>query len=165
MNLWILDNDPEIAAQFLSDLDLETVPVYSAKVLATALARNSVPRSEIPFDDQICLIDGESVAVDWASTCRANFRWVALNAMSACCEFTRRTDGWLNCEFPILKMSLHECRLPLLDAGITPFVQDVPDDYIKEDAVEAYRNYYIHINQSATWQRNKPDWFETQGGT
>jgi hypothetical protein len=51
------------------------------------------------------------------------------------------------------------CGLP--DIGLTPFAQAMPDQYKHEDAVMAYRQYYLaEKSKIAKWKHgNAPDWF------
>lgn len=46
--------------------------------------------------------------------------------------------------------------------GLTPFAQAMPDEYKREDAVEAYRAYYMSPDKRkmASWKRrNPPKWY------
>ena len=52
--------------------------------------------------------------------------------------------------------------------GITPFAQAMPDEFKREDAVEAYRLYYQSEQKQklASWKkRSKPEWYTTSSVT
>lgn len=52
--------------------------------------------------------------------------------------------------------------LNMEDEGLTPFAQAMPDKYKSDNAVEAYRNYYIGDKADiVSWKnRDKPYWFK-----
>jgi hypothetical protein len=42
----------------------------------------------------------------------------------------------------------------------TPFAQAMPAEYKQADAIEAYRNYYIHAKANmAAWRNGTPTWW------
>ena len=49
----------------------------------------------------------------------------------------------------------------LPNKGLTPFAQAMPDDYKCNDAVSAYRKYYINDKKDiAVWKYSEtPDWY------
>tara|TARA_R110000737_G_C14249644_1_gene426385 strand:+ start:360 stop:569 length:210 start_codon:yes stop_codon:yes gene_type:complete len=49
------------------------------------------------------------------------------------------------------------------EIGLTPFAQAMPDEYKREDVVEAYRAYYMGDKAAIAewnWGTPAPDWFQ-----
>ena len=62
-------------------------------------------------------------------------------------------------------MLLHELDSPpanIAKGKLTPFAQAMPDQYREENAVVAYRKYYLNEKtRFATWKYSEtPDWFK-----
>ena len=57
---------------------------------------------------------------------------------------------------------VNEAGLPNIeDIGLTDFAQAMPEQYRCEDAVKAYREYYMGEKQNiAKWRNEIPDWFD-----
>jgi hypothetical protein len=54
-------------------------------------------------------------------------------------------------------------KYPPINIADVPFTQPtqaMPDDVKDNDAIVAYRNYYMkHKSHIATWKAHKPDWY------
>jgi len=56
-----------------------------------------------------------------------------------------------------------KCPKQIIKVELTPFAQAMPEQYkIKDNAVEAYRNYYLNEKKDiCKWtKREKPEWFK-----
>lgn len=177
MNIFYLDNDPEIAAQYHNDKHVVKMILESAQLLSTAHR----------------VIDGVEVQAK-SKTGRNVKRW-SLNNEYDSVYYTAthinhpsavwvRSSGehyiWLHNLFEFLLKEYtvrygktHKCQellKPLQtfpkNQNYVPFQQPpqaMPDDCkVHNDSVEAYRNYYIkYKNKMASWKvRGTPVWYK-----
>lgn len=150
MNIFVLDERPLVAAQYLDDVRVPKMIVESAQMLASALRRHGATDEEMPiaktsgrpylggYKNHPCTI--------WAGNTSSNFAWLALHGLGLCVEYTRRFGKVHACESAIKHMIRMVDKIP---AGITePFALAMDDEYKQENAVEAYRNYYFSKRES-----------------
>lgn len=97
----------------------------------------------------------------WARTSLYNFLWLYEHGMAIFEEYTRRY-GKVHKSVAALERCHEACvHIPFDTHGPTPFAQAMPDEYKDEDAVTAYRNYYMGEKQHlAQWRTSVPHWFE-----
>ena len=79
-----------------------------------------------------------------------------------CKEYTKRYGKIHKVEETLREYAsqITEMYILLPDIGLTPFAQAMPDRYKNEDAVKAYRDYYLNEKYTfATWKTNVPDWW------
>jgi len=154
MNIFILSEDPIQAAQYQCNKHVIKMIVESAQLLCTALILQG--HTAIPYKathkNHPCAI--------WARECSANMQWLLVHGLELCAEYTRRyhkahrTQAVLEKVgelVPIAKWQEH-----------TPFVLAMPDQYKQNDAVTAYRAYYLGEKaEIAQWEPRsvKPDWW------
>ena len=150
MNIFVLDERPLVAAQYLDDVRVPKMVVESAQMLASALRRHGATDEEMPiaktsgrpylggYKNHPCTI--------WAGNTSSNFAWLALHGLGLCAEYTRRFGKVHACESAIKHMIRMVDKIP---AGTTePFALAMDDEYKQENAVEAYRNYYFSKRES-----------------
>ena len=149
MNIFVLDEDPVIAAQ----------------MMASALRRHGATDEQMPFRK-----DGKSrykggyknhPCTRWAGDSRDNFKWLARHAQALLTEYSNRFDKVHACNGPIHIMSCKDYIIP--EGGLMHFAQAMPDEYKDVDAVKAYRAYYkskvdspggVHYRHTSP-----PDWW------
>ena len=101
----------------------------------------------------------------WIRECSANFNWTIEHTLALCAEYTFRYD----------KQHANQNRIEeYADIGypfdnhqdnITPFYQAVAPECKQEDAVAAYRAYYLSAKKHllAYTRREVPDWIKEKG--
>lgn len=172
MNIFALDNDPEIAASYLCDKHVPKMLLESAQLLST------LARSEL--GDEICDERGLYKATHqkhpcqlWLRESTSNWAWlwcyvVWLNAeyrlrFNSTADHKSRSIAW---QAVILLKRKYLREQPLEWDNHTEFVQCMPEQYCVEgDPVAAYRKYYVHEKRHfARWKRGtpQPEWFTTQ---
>jgi hypothetical protein len=122
------------------------------QILATVMHRYGVPCTYKPtHQNHPCTL--------WAGKSKQNFYWLWKHTMAIFEEYTRRY-GKIHKSQQFMNEYICPDNIP--DIGLTPFVQAMPDKYKHEDAVIAYRNYYIGEKYSfAKWKDgNVPEWFK-----
>ena len=149
MNIFVLDRDPEIAAQMLCDKHVVKMALETAQILSTINGGPYKPTHE------------NHPCVKWAEKSLSNYKWLALHGIGICNEYTYRHDRTHQCEEVIYCLST-----PLVlteeipELGLTDFVQCMPDIHKTSDPVQAYRNYYKSKSSFAKWsKRETPTWW------
>lgn len=96
----------------------------------------------------------------WVRESLDNYVWLCWSTIFLCREYSHRYGRTHAGEIVVKELSKNFPKLPI--KGLTPFAQAMPEQYKNENAVIAYRNYYMgekrHI---ANWKnREVPEWFE-----
>lgn len=159
MNIFVVDRDPIVAATQLCDKHVVKMIVEGCQMLSTIhrLAGSHVIHAPVElykssFINHPCTI--------WARTSVNNYLWLAEHTLALSNEYTERYGKIHKAN----DMSIWFCNnIPtnILKTVLTPFAQAMPEQYKNLDAVQAYRNYYIHEKaRFATWKfTNPPEWF------
>ncbi len=168
MNIFVLDLDPEKAAQAIDCVRVSKMVTESAQMMASALRRHGATDEQMPLTKAGRPYLGgykNHPCTRWAGDRRENFDWLANHAIALCREYRKRFGKTHACQKPIHTMSHTgylfngHCR-----KGMSTFAQAMPDEYKDEDAVKAYRAYYkskvdspggVHYRHT-----NPPDWWE-----
>lgn len=177
MNIFVLDNDPVKAAQFHCDKHVVKMILESAQLLSTAhrvldgtpcIRLSATGRKMQSFSMGTPDLDStlyQATHINhpcaiWVRQSGANYQWLYELFNALCNEYTRR---YKKTHLTELKLSallwLEPTNIPV--GPRTPFAQAMPEQYQQSDAVEAYRNYYIHEKSDiAVWNYStKPYWY------
>jgi len=151
MNIFILDTDVEKCAAFHNDRHCVKMILESAQMLSTA-----------------CRLSGMDVGYKathqnhpcskWVRDSIDNWLWLRQLVIHLDKEWRMRYGHKRHHKSYDVVMSLPIPKLP--KKGLTKFAQAMPDCLRKEDAVKAYRGYYMcekrHIG---TWKNGEPWWW------
>lgn len=154
MNIFVLDADPVRAAQYQHDRHVVKMVLESAQILCTVA--HIYGRT---FPGQYRPTHPRHPCVIWTGANAENAAWLCEHALALAEEYSYRYTRE-HASLPVIKAAKHAlgCIIPPLPA--TPFVQAMPEQYRQDDAVQAYRAYYIGekiIN--ARWTRRaQPEW-------
>ena len=150
MNIFVLDENPAIAATYACDKHVVKMILESAQMLCSVHPEGTAPYKR-GFYNHPC--------TKWVRASVANYDWLIEHARALCTEYTRRYGKVHKSEKVIDWCDTNRPELP--DVGLTPFAQAMPEDYKNEDAVEAYRTYYRNDKRRfATWKDvDPPTWF------
>ena len=143
MNIFVLDEDPKVAACSLDDVRLPKMCVETAQMLASALRRHGATDEQMPLTKKGTPYKGgyqHHPCTVWAGDSRSNFLWLVRHGIAMCNEYTRRFHRKHACDNPILDMAVYESIVP--QGRLTDFAQAMPDEYKHANAVIAYRRYY-----------------------
>jgi len=162
MNIFILDEDPKTAANYYCDKHVPKMVVELYQQLGSALRRYGATDSQMPLTQSGRPLKGgykHHPCTVWCGDSIYNWRWAWKHAITLCEEYLSRYNKIHFCYDGIWKMAnikgdLYE-RFPSIER--TPFAQAMPDEYKQENAVEAYRNYYIYEKKRfAKWEKGTP---------
>ena len=187
MNIFVLDEDPKVAARMQCDKHVVKMIVESAQMLCTThryldgkewIDRSKNGRKITRWDHWTDYADScyrpmlyKSVMLNhpctiWTCKSLENYDWHVEHALELCAEYDRRYRR-IHATEKILrwckKYSPKNSNKRQLSKGLTPFAQAMPDHYkVSGDAVQAYRNYYIGDKaRFAKWKEPSlvPEWF------
>lgn len=155
MNIFILDEDFTKNAQYHVDKHVVKMITEHAQIMSTVCRLNG---AEVGYK----ATHPHHPCVKWAGASLANWKYIQLltNALHEEWKFRyKHPSSKIHKAFEVM-LSL---PIPSIkDIGLTPFAQAMPNDYKNEDAVKAYRDYYIGDKQHlASWKnREIPKWYK-----
>lgn len=148
MNIFILDNDPKIAAEYLMDKHVVKMALETAQILSTI---NDGPYKPT-HQKHPCVL--------WAKEGTDNYKWLVEHGLAICKEYEYRYNKIHKCfdVIDLLQQPFSEIEIPI---GKTPFKLCMPDEYKTDDPVQSYRNYYKSKESFASWKiREQPLWWK-----
>jgi len=161
MNIFVLNKDPLLAAVNMCDKHVVKMIVEGCQMLSTIhrmagshVVHAPVDLYKMSFMNHPCTV--------WARQSVENYMWLANHTHALSCEYTNRYRK----THKAFEMTCWFCRnVPtniIHQNKLTPFAQAMPDKYKHEDAVVAYRQYYLGEKaRFAKWKHgNIPAWFE-----
>ena len=169
MNIFVLDKDPQIAAQMMCDKHVVKMIVESAQMLSTAhrvlegtewtdYAKNGrrIKRWKSPYKLMEDLLYKASFVghpcTQWVMKNDKNYYWLTEHRYGK----VHKTDDMIS----LIRYRKPQ-NIPIADS-ITPFAQAMPEEYKNDNAVEAYRAYYLGEKTGfAKWKNAEtPSWFK-----
>lgn len=167
MNLFILSLFPEEIAKFMMDKHVVKILLEAVQMLCSA-RRILLPNDEKINEPLYKLAHKNHPVTIWCRTSRENFIWT-LDLVDEMHKEWRFRYNHPDTKFHKSYLVAQYLREHIPDADIfpeqrlTPFAQAMPDQYKHEDAVVAYRNYYMSEEKQkiATWnkKREAPEWY------
>jgi len=151
MNIFVLDENPNIAASMACDKHVVKMIVETAQMMCTVV-------SSYCHDTPYRPTHAKHPCTLWAGQSRANWDWLIKYGMSLCKEYTGRYDRTHKSQDVIEWCAARDISLPLREQ--TPFAQAMPPQYRDPNPVVAYRSYY-HGEKSkfAKWKHGAPRWW------
>ncbi len=160
MNIFVLDKDPVKAARMQCDQHIVKMPLETAQMLSTAhqVIGTDVDKGKIYGKTHV-----NHPCSKWVRENSANYRWTVKHFKALLDEFKERYGNEHGCRelLPYLE-KLPSFPEEKLKEERTTFALAMPEEYKKEDVVEAYRDYYRNEKCSfAEWKKadNKPEWW------
>ena len=154
MNIFILDSNQELCAQYHCDKHVSKMILETAQIMSTVMHKKNVKGPYLPTHSK-------HPCVLWAEESISNYRWLGELGYELNKEYMFR----YNKKSPhASKKIIATCMdFKFSDKGITNFPQAMPNKYkVSGDAIKAYREFYkgekAHF---AKWtKRSIPDWFK-----
>lgn len=157
MNIFYVHTDPVVAAKSLCDKHVVKMILESAQMLSTAHHICGEPEKDGMEIYRKTHINHPSNV--WVRESTKHYHWLWEHALALCAEYTERygkvhkTENMLRVDLPFYPYAMKE-------NNFSEPPQCMPEQYKCDDAVTAYRNYYIGDKAyMATWKQNRPDWF------
>ncbi|WP_264722803.1 MULTISPECIES: pyrimidine dimer DNA glycosylase/endonuclease V [unclassified Wolbachia] len=167
MNIFVLDENPEIAAKMLCDKHIVKMPLETAQLLSNVFSiALKVPNPFVSVIDQDIevpykLTHSNHPCSLWARQSKGNFCWLIEYGKELCKEYTWRYKRKHKSEKVIDWCDSNKDLLIFRSTDMQTFIQALPDQYKCSSAVEAYRRYYLKEKMRfAKWEngREAPDW-------
>lgn len=153
MNIFILDNDPRLAALYHVDKHVVKMILESAQLLSSAVRLSGI-------DAGYRLTHKNHPSSIWTRKSLSNWIWLKEFSCHLNDEFKYRFNHTKNHKSYDMILTL---PTPIIDdIGLTPFALAMPEEYRCDDAVESYRKYYNldkkHIHKWS--KRSVPSWID-----
>jgi hypothetical protein len=158
MNIFVVDENPVVAAQSLCDKHIVKMILESGEMLCHAI--KSTGETTFYMSDR----HKNHPCTIWTRTSKANWNWLHTHAIALCEEYTRRygkTHSW--------EERIRQLETPALpQVGLTEFARAIKKnlypEFIDESitTVEAYRRYYrTDKERFARWKEpsTPPSWW------
>lgn len=167
MNIFVLDQDPIIAAQYMCDKHVVKMATESAQLLCTAIHKRLEREPDNLISGLYAPTHPYHPSVLWAGENKDNFEWLVEHARAISAEYSFRYKKHHAALNIINKAAVYS---PLFDmtGGRTSFVRAMPEICLEgaeyptdEQAVTAYRIYYRLFKRGfSTWKnREPPPWW------
>ena len=156
MNIFVLDENPQIAAQMHNDKHVVKMILETAQLLC-GVHHMTDSQYVIPYK----LSHKNHPCSIWSRECIENYIWLCDLGIALCDEYQYRY-GKRHKSLDVIEWALfYRPNLPTY-GDITPFALAMPDECKVNSAVESYRTYYImHKKSLGSWKnRKEPDWFK-----
>ena len=162
MNIFVLDTDPEVAAEYNCDKHVVKMVLELFQQLGSAVIRHGATPEQMPLTSKGTPLKGgyhNHPCTKWCGETRENFKWAGKHAIGLCKAYTKRYNKTHSCQKGIEKLLNMDNLIPA--STLTIFAQAMPDEYKNEDAVKAYRSYYLgEKREFAKWKDgNVPNWW------
>ena len=175
MNIFILDEDPKVAASLVIDKHSVKMPLESMQMMSTIADHLGL---DSPYDPVMlnhpCTI--------WARESRQNFQWLRSHLEGLLDTYAKRY--WYTGNTHKVSKTLEEysdvfdkVEELLPDIGLTPFAVAIShnqlcrqkvENFDDLSVVEQYRAYYIHDKKwfaSWKWPHYPPKWYTQMAGS
>lgn len=150
MNIFVLDNDPSVAARMHVNKHVVKMILETAQILCSAF--ESAPYRRTHYNHPCCI---------WARESRENFLWLVKLGKALHDEYQYRYGNKTHKSYSvILWCESHIDEISFIKNELTPFAQAMPAQYRNENAVLAYRKYYLNDKKDILdWgNRENPEW-------
>jgi hypothetical protein len=160
MNIFFLDEDPTLSAQYHVDKHVVKMILETAQLLCgvhhvtahdTAHDTAHVPY-KLSHKNHPCSI--------WSRKSLSNYLYLCELGLELCNEYTYRYGKRHKSQDVIEWCLVNKPNIP--DIGFTEPAKAMPDEFKVKSVVQSYRNYYMGAKSGfAVWKnREKPFWFE-----
>jgi hypothetical protein len=158
MNIFVVDNDPIVAAKMLCDSHVCKMILEGCQMLSTVHSLDIVQDNKIKlykpcFHNHPCTI--------WARASKSNYYWLANHTFELTNEYSSRYYGKIHKSTDMAYWFTKNAPSNLPNTICTDFAQAMPEQYKNVDGVTAYRAYYLGEKAKfAKWKLgNEPMWF------
>jgi len=156
MNIFFLDEDPTMSAQYHVDKHVVKMILETAQLLCGVHHVTAPDNTYVPYK----LSHKNHPCSIWARTSLSNYLYLCELGLELCKEYTYRYGKRHKSQDVIEWCLINKPNVP--DVEFTEPAKAMPDEYKVGDVVQSYRNYYMGAKSGfATWKnRQKPFWFE-----
>ena len=153
MTIFFLDYCPKVAGRSLCDKHVVKMALETAQMRCTAVNEHGGKATYKSASKN-------HPSTVWARKSNRTFGWLCQHGLAICAEYTKRYGKVHKCEAVIRDCYKQIGLLPLGDGFPGP--QCMPEQYLDDYLVTAYRNYYIGEKaRFAKWDKgtDAPSWW------
>ena len=159
MNIFYFYDSPVASAEAQPDKMLVKMPLETAQMLCTA--HRELDGDE--YADEVGLYKRaywNHPCTVWARQKKLNYLWLYTHFLALGSEYKFRY-GREHASITKLAKPLQKVPDNILNKGMTPLAQAMPDEYKNDNPIKAYRDYCINEKHYAKGEkgRAKPDWW------
>lgn len=163
MNIFFLDENPKLSAQYHVDKHVVKMILETAQLLCgvhhmTEQMMSQYPSSshQVPYK----LSHKNHPCSIWARKSLSNYLYLCELGLELSKEYTHRYGKRHKSQEVIEWCIINKPNIP--DIGFTEPAKAMPDEYKVDSVVQSYRNYYMGEKYSfAKWKnRETPNWFK-----
>ncbi|CAL6001168.1 Conserved_hypothetical protein [Hexamita inflata] len=162
MNLFILSRNRRKNARYHCDRHVTKMIVEAAQQASSALSVVSPSVYQYHQEHIYKVTHVKHPCVIWCTQSFENYKYACEYGILLSIEFENRYKHSHKSRAVVeylLKVG-EEIKDQFKQQELTPFAQAMPEEYRCDDAIKAYRNYYIHDKKKiATWKTEEPKWF------
>ena len=169
MNIFVLDEDPIIAARYHCDKHIAKMILESLQIICTVYHKEINRKLMVSYDSSLEDLRNQipyrathqnHPSTIWAGESLENLKWLKELTKELNREYKRRFGSPENHKSYEVLFKLPTMSFMFPFEGLTPFAQAVADDCRHEDVVVAYRKYYkLYKHHIAYWRNGTPEWF------
>lgn len=156
MNIFFLDENPKLSAQYHVDKHVVKMILETAQLLCGVHHMTEQVTEQVPYK----LSHKNHPCAIWARESLSNYLYLCELGLELGKEYTYRY-GKRHKSIDVIEWCIvNKPNIP--DIGFTKPATAMPDEYKVDSVVESYRNYYMGAkSELAQWKkREKPFWFE-----
>eukprot|EP00009_Paramoeba_aestuarina_P003922 CAMPEP_0201523450 /NCGR_PEP_ID=MMETSP0161_2-20130828/19904_1 /ASSEMBLY_ACC=CAM_ASM_000251 /TAXON_ID=180227 /ORGANISM="Neoparamoeba aestuarina, Strain SoJaBio B1-5/56/2" /LENGTH=296 /DNA_ID=CAMNT_0047922565 /DNA_START=105 /DNA_END=995 /DNA_ORIENTATION=+ len=158
VNIFYLDDNLQVNCAYYADKHVVKMVIESCQLLSAICRVHGQSEEEAPYG----IHSLKHPCALWAGASLSNWRWLRELTLELNKEYMFRYNKSEDHKSAAICKTLKEPE-GLIDVGITERPQSMPDEYkVKNDPVQAYRNYYIGEKQYfCKWtKRDVPEWYK-----
>jgi hypothetical protein len=155
MNIFFLDENPTLSAQYHVDKHVVKMILETAQLLCSVHHVTDQDTHQVPYK----LSHKNHPCAVWARESLSNYLYLCELGLELGKEYTYRYGKRHKSIDVINWCIINKPNIP--DIGFTTPAMAMPDEFKTDSVVESYRNYYMGAKISlASWKnREKPFWF------
>jgi hypothetical protein len=156
MNIFVLDKDPKLCAEYHNNKHVVKMILETAQLLC-GVHHMTESDLDIPYrlshKNHPCSI--------WARECIENYYWLCELGLELGDQYSIRYDGKKHKSVDVVEWCLMNPPSLCEKGSITDFALAMPDECKVGDVVESYRTYYMtEKREIADWKKvDKPHWY------
>ena len=160
MNIFYLAHSPVDCAKHHNDAHVRKMMIEYAQLMSTAHRVLDAGRNDVDHSNLYKCTHQNHPSAKWVRLSRHNYTWLYRMWKGLHEEYLARY-GKSHLSWTKLHKAL---KTPPKNISNAPFTEPpacMPKEYVEDDAVLSYRNYYMSSDKAhiATWKTNRPYWF------
>jgi hypothetical protein len=162
MNIFVLDEDPVLAAKYHCDKHIVKMAVETNQMLATAYHFLSKDKSwkGFPSDNIYKITHINHPCSIWVRESEENYTWTILLGLAIGDEHYKRY-GKRTKSYEVTKWFFDNIvNVEFKKKTLTKFMECMDDVYKRDNPILSYRNLYMTGKRDiCKWKKDKPVWF------